>query len=429
MSLIAAGVIGAVGLAGSLLGGRSQAKASKTAQQIQMYMAAQQLAREREMHERAMQMQERAIQMQEPYYNIGTEEFADAFGYSPTGGGNYIDTGPGIDPTGGAGQYLNAMTAMDPNLGVDATGGAGAYAQQLGQVNPYINVDPTGGAASYAQLMEGADPTGGASKYLQQLEDLNFKLDPNDEVYKWRQEQTQRSINQAAAARGLYNSRPTINALSDADMALQESEVNRQFNQNYLAKQQQLQNLYGMSMGIGSAEYAQLADQYQMAMQMGDVEYAKAVDDYMRNYGQITDQYTMSKDLGAINYGQAQDQYNRQYGQNMDAYNMARQLGQTKYGKALDAIKAGQGAAGTMGENTMAMGANTMAAGQQIGSVYGNMGNAMASANMSRGQNTANTWQGLGNTALNAMAMYNLGNSGGGGNASSWMDNYNWSAR
>jgi hypothetical protein len=233
---------------------------------------------------------------------------------------------------------------------------------------------------------------------------LEFKMDPNDEVYKWRQQQTQNSIDQAAAARGMYNSRPTINALSDANMALQGAEVDRQFSQNYLSKQDQLKNLYEMAMGIGTKNYG------------------KATDDYSRGYGQLADQFDMSSKLGATKYGQAVDQYGREYGRSMDQFNMSNQLGQVEYGKLLDAIKAGQGAAASMGQNAITTGG-------QLSSIYGNIGNAGASNALYRGQNEAQMWQGIGNAPMNALAMYNMFNKSGTGtpSSSSWMDNYNWS--
>jgi hypothetical protein len=237
----------------------------------------------------------------------------------------------------------------------------------MGQINPTI----------------ATDPTGGAQKYLDQLDSLKFNLNPEDEIYKWREEQTRKTIDQAAAARGMYNSRPTINAQSDANMALQGQEVDRQFNQNYLAQQNQLQNLYNMALGIGGTQYG------------------KSVDDYTRKYGQAADQFGMATQLGGIKYGQAADTYNRGYGQNMDAYNMSSQIGQTQYNKLLDAIKAGQGAAGAMGS----IGANTAGG---LASTYSNLGSNLGNIAMQQGQNNQSFWGGMGAMPMNYMMLQQL---------------------
>ena len=86
--------------------------------------------------------------------------------------GGTIKTGPGIDPTGGSSQFM----------------------QQLQGINPMI----------------GVDPTGGADKYMTMLENLQFQVDPNDPTYQWRQKETEKAVNQAAAARGMWSRHPAI---------------------------------------------------------------------------------------------------------------------------------------------------------------------------------------------------------------------------
>jgi hypothetical protein len=283
-------------------------------------------------------------------------------------GTSYSKTGPGLDPTGGASKYTDALAQMNPNIGVDPTGGAGQYLSQLGQMNPNIDTDATGGA----------------QKYLDQLDSLKFELNLNDPLYQWRKDQTENAINQASAARGMYNSRPTINALGDANMALQSSELDRQFNQNYLAEKDRLGQAYDMASGLGSTRYGQ------------------AVDNYGRKYGQLGDMMSGSLQLGGINYGKATDDYNRGYGKNMDLYNQTMQGGQANYNKLIDLVKIGQGAAGSAG----AAGQNTA---QGLSSVYGNMGNANAMNSLMGGQNMANMFGGISSGLQNAGMLYGLG--------------------
>lgn len=108
--------------------------------------------------------------------------------------------------------------------------------------------------------LENIDPTGGAQKYIDEMEALEFQFDPEDEIYKWRQDQLEEQTNQFFASRGGYDSRAALNAIQEGGMALQENEVNRQYNQRYLSKFNQLSALYEMSRGVGAAEYAKYAD-------------------------------------------------------------------------------------------------------------------------------------------------------------------------
>jgi hypothetical protein len=120
-------------------------------------------------------------------------------------------------PTGGSEQYMNALAALDPTL--------------AGRINQAMGVP------------EGTDP-------------LNA-------LYTWQQEQGEKAINRAASARGLYNSRASINALADFNRALAAEEAQR---------------IYG-----------------------------RAVDEYGRQYGQQTDLFNLASQLGATRYGKVMD--------------------------------------------------------------------------------------------------------------------------
>jgi hypothetical protein len=61
-------------------------------------------------------------------------------------------------------------------------------------------------------------------------DNFRFSMDPNDEVYKWKQEQGEEAINRALAARGLYNSRAGVNVLADFNKDLNAEESTMQYN-------------------------------------------------------------------------------------------------------------------------------------------------------------------------------------------------------
>ena len=218
--------------------------------------------------------------------------------------------------------------------------------------------DPTGGAQKYLdQLMKltfpsGVDPTGGMDKYIQELEGLEFEFDANDPVYQWRASENERQVNQFMASRGGYDSRAAANMLLNSGMELQSQETDRQFNQRYLAK------------------YNQLTDLAKLSYQKGQAEYNKATDKYSADVAKST-----------------------------TGFNAAMTLGGTKYNKLLDLVKVGTGAAGASGSS----------ASNQLTNVLGQMSQDQQNAILQSGASQAQLWNSVGqsgtNTA-NAALMY-----------------------
>jgi len=110
----------------------------------------------------------------------------------------------------------------------------------------------------YAQTGKPLDRTGGAGKYMGDLESLvkDFKFDRNDPAYRYKTEESEKSINKALAARGLYDSRPGVNMLTDADRAITADEYDKQYNRKYGG----LTDLFKMSGSLGETNYQQLLD-------------------------------------------------------------------------------------------------------------------------------------------------------------------------
>lgn len=197
------------------------------------------------------------------------------------------------------------------------------------------------------------DPTSGARKYQAQIEGMpelslpgldlgsfNFAFDPNDPTYQFRQKEMQKTIDQAAAARGNYNSRPVINALAEGNLALTADESEKQF--------------------------------------------GRALDTYKTNLSTTLSQY-------GADYGKAQDIYSSGYGKLTDLYNMSMNIGSFDYSKIMDAIKIGQGAAGTAGQGAMATG-------QGLANTYGILGSNLSQSALASGQAESDMWGGIGGT-------------------------------
>ena len=207
-----------------------------------------------------------------------------------------------------------------------------------------------------------ADPTGGAQQYQKDLANMpgldlpelnlgefNFAFNPDDPTYKYRQSELTKTIDQAAAARGNYNSRPTMNAQAQGNIALTADESEKQF--------------------------------------------GRALNAYSTNIGTALSQF-------GADYQGATDTYNSGYGKMTDLYNMSMNTGSADYNKILDAIKVGQGAAGQTG-------AGAQATGQGLANTYGQLGQQLGQSAIGRGQATSDMWGNIGatNTSAATMAM------------------------
>jgi hypothetical protein len=284
--------------------------------------------------------------MQQPYNAVGLQGLEMLTGNRPTL--------PGAVRSG-MGGALSSLGGL-PGMVGRASGLSGG--QTMGHQGIFNRGDP-----SFPATPGGIDPTGGSGKYLNQLEGMgglnlpglnldkfSFQFDPNDPTYKFRQQEMEKTINQAAAARGNWNSRPTINALAYGNMGLTADESEKQFTR-------------GLA-GYGANTQTALAQ-----------------------YGADT--------------GRAKDLYGSQYGKLTDLYNMSQQLGGLDYQKVLDQVKIGQGAAGTAGQGALATG-------QGLSQTYGNLGNQLANNAMTQGQVQSDMWSGMGQMPMNYLLMQQL---------------------
>ena len=247
------------------------------------------------------------------------------------------------------------------------------YNQDRADMLPFINAgqealdkiknfDATGGADQYlTELMNltfpsGVDPTGGMQTYIDQLAGLDFQLDTNDPIYQWRAAENERTVNQFMASRGGYDSRAAANMLLSSGMELQAQETERQFNQRYLAK-----------------------------------------------YNQLTDLAKLSFEKGQAEYGAATDKYGADVAKATTGFNAAMTMGSAKYNQLLDLVKAGTGA-------SAASGATGQSASNQLVNVYGQAGQAQQNALLQQGAATAQMWNNVGQSSNNALMAYMMMN-------------------
>ena len=92
---------------------------------------------------------------------------------------------------------------------------------------------------------------------------IDFTFDPNDQMYKIRQEEGEEAINRALVARGLYGSRPGINALTDFNTKLIADEVSQQ---------------YGRAVDKYGRDYTTAIDEFNIENKLVGQEYGKYLD-------------------------------------------------------------------------------------------------------------------------------------------------------
>lgn len=116
-----------------------------------------------------------------------------------------------------AANIQNAASQLGINLNLDMMDKAIKYYE------PYYQTGLKG-LSEYQEAPAGAEPPSYPSATI------DFDFNPEDKMYKIRQEEGERAINRSLAARGMYDSRPGINALSDFNRKLIAEETQNQYN-------------------------------------------------------------------------------------------------------------------------------------------------------------------------------------------------------
>jgi len=172
-----------------------------------------------------------------------------------------------IGPTAGAlGGYFaqknalgNYEDVLNQNFGQAIGAQNTAFDTVKNLQTPYISA----GQTVLPQLLT-SDPTAQASKYATQLEGLpqfSYSFSDEDPAYQFKLSEAQKAIDAASAARGNYNSRATINALSDAQQAITADESMRQYERQkdaYNMQYGKIMDLYNMGSAIGLTDFNRL---------------------------------------------------------------------------------------------------------------------------------------------------------------------------
>lgn len=178
-------------------------------------------------------------QLMAPYIGAGNLAVRDLWGYNPVS-----SAGTGTTGTGATG-----MT-----VGADGTTTVPILTSKKNKWDAPTSL----GGQTYAKTGEAFDRTGGAGDYKGRLDDLltNFKFNTDDPAYKYKKEESTKSIDKALASRGLFDSRAGVNMLTDADRAITAEEYDKQYNRQYGG----LTDLFNMSSKLGETGYQSLLD-------------------------------------------------------------------------------------------------------------------------------------------------------------------------
>jgi hypothetical protein len=291
--------------------------------------------------------------------------------------------------------FIDGTAPTAPPAPIDAPGIAGGFLSQLqnldrGRSERIMDQYGIDRSTPSRQYMARMDALSGDLPSLS-LPEFKYTFDEQDPAYQFRRQQMEKTLNEAAAARGQFNSRAALNALQEGSMALTADEVDRQF-----GRQKDIYNL-----GLLGATTQHGAD------------YQRASDLYGRDYDKLQNLFGMSTQREAMDrsrlmdlYGMAAQREATDASRVMDMYNIANQQKMQDYGKLLDLVKIGQGAAGSTG-------GAAMATGQGLASNYANLSAALQGAAYQKGQANADFLSGLGAMPMNYMMMSKM--MGGGG--------------
>lgn len=206
------------GLGGTLAGGMAQSGASDT---------------QREAARRSIELSKNQSllnsQTMAPYTAAGYAGLQDLFGITMGGGGGYA-------APGGDGYSVPVLTSKKNKW--DA---------------------PTKiGEAEFTRTGTGIDPTGGAGEFMDQLKSYgtNFQFDPSNPAYTQKLKLAQEANDKALASRGMYNSRAGLNLQDETARNVQSEEFEKQYQRGY----SNLMDMFNMSRTLGATNYSKALD-------------------------------------------------------------------------------------------------------------------------------------------------------------------------
>jgi hypothetical protein len=354
-----------------------------------------------------------ANQMQMDMYNQSRDDYAPyrSIGSKAVAGYNNLVNSADLKSNNALTAYKNYNSQALPSANIAAPNLPGANLS-INMPDSKINMRPGDYAVDTNQAR--VDPTqyqADASRVL------DFKMNPEDAVYKWKMDQARKSALGSLAASGMSGSKYGMSMQQDAAMGVAANEADSQFNrelQKYGIDYQGKSDLYGRTAEQAAndwgRQYQQSSDLYNRQYQLDSGNYDRAAQNALTGYQVQADNYNRGYQNEMAQYGVKADNYTRgfqnaSYTDNLkqnnllNQFNMTNALSNQDYSRQLDAIKIGAGAAGQTGQWANAAGANAAQLTSQTGQ-------ARANSALQQGQANADLYSGLASLPFNALSLY-----------------------
>lgn len=175
-----------------------------------------------------------------PYTAAGYAGLQDLFGLRP-------GTSTGAYPGGGTGA-IRSLAGSGSNYSVPVMEATGAK----------WDIPTTIGYDSFTRTGTGIDPTGGAGEFMNSLKSYgsNFKFDESNPAYTQKLKLAQEANDKALSSRGMYNSRAGLNLQDETARNVQAEEFEKQYARGY----SNLMDLFNMSRTLGATNYGKALD-------------------------------------------------------------------------------------------------------------------------------------------------------------------------
>ena len=207
--------------------------------------------------------------------------------------------------------------------------------------------------------------------------DFKFEFDADDEIFKWKQKETQRLVDQKMAAMGNMSSSANLTRSHEAMMSNMEKEVERQFDTQWKTH---------------TTQAADFQDRYNRAAQthtIGTADFAN----------------TFNREMSAFNaqQGTAMSQFGMTHATEVDKYNKAADISNVENTDYWNKVNVGLSGSG-------ASAAAATSAGAGIANTYAQGGQNAADIIMAGGANQASYYSGMAQLPWQAMGAYNAMN-------------------
>jgi len=184
-------------------------------------------------------------QLMNPFIGTGYGALYDLYGYQQV-------------PTGGTAGYARPDQGGNAFVGGDAGDGNIFNVPTLNQRGTGWRADTYVGDTGYAKTGQPFDPTGGSGQYMDALEGYgsNWEFDPTDPVYQYKMQEMEKLLNRQAATSGLQGSSALLNNVANAGQSIMAEEFDKQYGRGY----SNLVDLYNMGLQQGNIGYNALLD-------------------------------------------------------------------------------------------------------------------------------------------------------------------------